>query len=138
MHRERHSRKYLDELLSRALGLPLEDKEDGHDRLPLIDESAYVLTLDYTIKMLSIHERRECRMPVIIEGETGVGKTALVEMLSKLWNYSWNSAQRKNKDGLLAFLLNKLQGWLQITVAITIAPSVIYSLYSKHFPQPPI
>ena len=25
---------------------------------------------------------------MIIEGETGVGKTALVEMLSKLWNHA--------------------------------------------------
>lgn len=39
--------------------------------------------------MLNIHERKECGMPVIIEGETGVGKTCLVEMLSKLWNESW-------------------------------------------------
>ena len=76
----------------------MEKQADGQERLPLIDESGYVLTLDYTIKMLSIHERRECQMPVIIEGETGVGKTALVEMLSKLWNYSWLYVLRKNKD----------------------------------------
>ena len=40
------------------------------------------------LKMLEIHERFECGVPVIIEGETGVGKTALVEMLSILWNDS--------------------------------------------------
>jgi len=110
----------LDELLSRALGLPFENKEDGQICLPLIDESSYVLTLDYAIKMLSIHERRECGMPVIIEGETGVGKTALVEMLSKLWNYSWNSVQRRNKDDLLAFLLKNLQGLLKIIVTVIV------------------
>jgi len=38
--------------------------------------------------MLTIHERRECGVPVIIEGETGVGKTALINMLSKLWNHA--------------------------------------------------
>lgn len=54
----------------------------------MIDEDKYVLTLDYTLKMLNIHERYKCEVPVIIEGETGVGKTALVEMLSKLWNQS--------------------------------------------------
>ena len=32
--------------------MELEDK-----RLTAIDDSAYVLTLDYTIKMLNIHER---------------------------------------------------------------------------------
>lgn len=100
--------------MSRALNLPLEKQADGQERLPLIDESGYVLTLDYTIKMLSIHERRECRMPVIIEGETGVGKTALVEMLSKLWNYSWSNVLRKNKDDILTFLCKTLQGWLPV------------------------
>lgn len=49
---ELYSRELLDEYLSRALGVELEDK-----KLTSIDESAYVLTLDYTIKMLNIHER---------------------------------------------------------------------------------
>ena len=49
---ELYSRKLLDKYLSRALGLELED-----GRLTLIDSSAYVLTIDYTIKMLNIHER---------------------------------------------------------------------------------
>ena len=49
---ELHSRELLDKYLSRALGVELEDK-----KLTPIDESAYVLTLDYTIKMLNIHER---------------------------------------------------------------------------------
>ena len=58
-------------------------------RLKEIDDKKYVLTLDYTLKMLDIHERYQCGIPVIIEGETGVGKTALVDMLSVLWNRSW-------------------------------------------------
>ena len=49
---ELYSRELLDEYLSRALGVELEDK-----KLTSIDESEYVLTLDYTIKMLNIHER---------------------------------------------------------------------------------
>ena len=57
--------------------------------LQLIDDENYILTLDYTLKMLNIHERRECGVPVIIEGETGVGKTELLKILSKLWNYTW-------------------------------------------------
>ena len=57
--------------------------------LQLIDDENYILTLDYTLKMLNIHERRECGIPVIIEGETGVGKTELLKILSKLWNYTW-------------------------------------------------
>ena len=47
---------------------------------------AYVITLDFTRKMIDIHERYICGLPVVIEGETGVGKTALIGMLSNLWN----------------------------------------------------
>ena len=71
---------------------------DGSERLTIIDKSAYVLTLDFTIKMINIHERYMCGVPVIIEGETGVGKTKLIEMLSKLWNRShlleWKKVRR--------------------------------------------
>lgn len=75
-------RSKLDTYLSRSLGVPL-----VNNRLEPIDDSNYVLTLDFTMKMLNIHERQKCGIPVIIEGETGVGKTALIEMMSKLWNY---------------------------------------------------
>ena len=78
------------------------------DRLSVIDESNYVLTIDYTIKMLNIHERCECGVPVIIEGETGVGKTALVEMLSKLWNHSQLQDWMKTKSRILEFLQRSL------------------------------
>ena len=77
-------------------------------RLSVIDDSAYVLTLDYTIKMLNIHERHECGIPVIIEGETGVGKTALVEMLSRLWSQSLLLEWTKQKSRLLDFFQKKL------------------------------
>ena len=45
---------------------------------------------------------------MIIEGETGVGKTALVEMLSKLWNQSLLDQWRKQKDQILDLLRRKL------------------------------
>ena len=47
-------------------------------------------------------------MPVIIEGETGVGKTALVEMLSKLWNYALLVQWNKQCSQLLDFMRRKL------------------------------
>ena len=56
--------------------------------------------------MLEIHERFECGIPVIIEGETGVGKTALVEMLSILWNQSLLGDWRLLRDRVLTLLRN--------------------------------
>ena len=54
--------------------------------------------------MLEIHERFECGIPVIIEGESGVGKTALVEMLSILWNQSLLGDWRLLRDRVLTLL----------------------------------
>ena len=102
-YRDLYSRKSLDDFLSRALNIQLEN-----NRLTAIDDSAYVLTLDYTIKMLNIHERYECGVPVIIEGETGVGKTALIEMLSKLWNQSLLLEWKKQRDRVVEFFVRKM------------------------------
>ena len=102
--RDLFSRDILDGFLSRALNIQLEN-----NRLVAIDDSAYVLTLDYTIKMLNIHERYECGVPVIIEGETGVGKTALIEMLSKLWNQSLLLEWNKHRDRVVELFVRKME-----------------------------
>ena len=60
--------------------------------------------------MLNIHERRQCGIPVIIEGETGVGKTALINMLSKLWNHTLIDECRTAKKGIIEILLDKAFG----------------------------
>ena len=48
-------------------------------------------------------------MPVIIEGETGVGKTALVEMLSKLWNHALLLKLKRQRGHLLDLMRKKLE-----------------------------
>ena len=124
----------MDEYLAKALSLPLSEvtevvqvgtdkmgkpiKERQYKRLKIIDDNNYVLTLDYTLKMINIHERRECGMPVIIEGETGVGKTELLKMLSKLWNYSWEVQWSKQKEELQTLLVdiqksNQIDVWMK-------------------------
>ena len=103
--RDLYSREKLDEYLSRALNVPL-----TNGRLAPIDEQNYVLTLDFTLKMLNIHERYQCGVPAIIEGETGVGKTALIEMLSKLWNHSLVAQWEIEKDRILDVIKRKLGG----------------------------
>ena len=47
-------------------------------------------------------------MPVIIEGETGVGKTALVEMLSRLWNHALLSQWKMRRNELVELLKDKI------------------------------
>ena len=62
------------------------------------------------VQMLMIHELRQCGIPVIIEGETGVGKTALINVLSKLWNHTLIDEWRKLKGRILQELYKKSWG----------------------------
>jgi len=79
-------RSTLDRFISQALNVPLSTRGDGQMRISCIDDHSFVLTLDFTMKILSIHERIACHVPCIIEGETGVSKTALTKMYSILVN----------------------------------------------------
>ena len=67
------------------------------------------MTLDYAVKMLSVHKRSKCGIPVIINGETGVGKTFLLEMLSLLWNQPIVSAINQLKNTFQELLVQKLK-----------------------------
>ena len=97
-----HSREVLGHFLSRALFSTTTTK--NVDTLHILDESDYVLTLDFTLKMLNINERYLCKVPVVIQGETGVGKTALIEMLSRLWNYELTERWKQIKHDILEFM----------------------------------
>ncbi|XP_067087748.1 E3 ubiquitin-protein ligase rnf213-alpha-like [Osmerus mordax] len=51
---------------------------------PLDPDETYELTTDNILKMLAIHMRFRCGIPVIIMGETGCGKTRLIKFLCEL------------------------------------------------------
>ncbi|KAM9457017.1 E3 ubiquitin-protein ligase rnf213-alpha-like isoform 2-T2 [Clarias gariepinus] len=51
---------------------------------PLDPDEAYELTTDNILKILAIHMRFRCGIPVIIMGETGCGKTRLIKFLCEL------------------------------------------------------
>ncbi|KAL7839146.1 hypothetical protein SRHO_G00258040 [Serrasalmus rhombeus] len=70
-------------IISRVLGVnTVEDPDD-----------TYQLTLDNVMKMLAIHLRFESDIPVIIMGETGCGKTRLVQFMCDLLR---SGKQRQN------------------------------------------
>ena len=58
-------------------------------------DPCYVLTIDNMKKMLAIHMRFRCNIPVIIMGETGCGKTRLIDFMCKL------HAMRRNIENLV-------------------------------------
>eukprot|EP00117_Sycon_ciliatum_P024003 scpid1179/ scgid2565/ Putative uncharacterized transmembrane protein DDB_G0290641 len=52
----------------------------------LLNNDGFVLTWDFTYKLLLVDERQRSKLPLIMVGETGVGKTFLLEMYTKLLN----------------------------------------------------
>ena len=103
-------RATLDRFLSQALQVPMEKAPDGSERLVCIDDNSFVLTLDFTIKLLCLHERVTCGIPCIIEGETGVSKTALTNMYSILINSSVQAVAKLETERDLKAILSHLQG----------------------------
>ena len=59
-----------------------------------IDDN-YELTQDNAMKLLAIHMRFRCDIPVIIMGETGCGKTRLIEYLCLLIGRERNVQNKK-------------------------------------------
>ncbi|CAD5126001.1 DgyrCDS14181 [Dimorphilus gyrociliatus] len=47
-------------------------------------DDTYELTMDNCLKILAIHMKLKCKIPVIIMGETGCGKTRLIDYYSRL------------------------------------------------------
>ena len=83
---ELRRRETLDRYLSQALSIPLTEDENGNQFLQCVNDHRFVLTLDFTLKLLNIHEHVSCGAPCVMEGETGVSKTALTKMYSILVN----------------------------------------------------
>uniref|UniRef100_A0A8C7KKT6 RING-type E3 ubiquitin transferase n=1 Tax=Oncorhynchus kisutch TaxID=8019 RepID=A0A8C7KKT6_ONCKI len=54
------------------------------NKWPTDPDETYELTTDNILKMMAIHMRFRCGIPVIIMGETGCGKTRLIKFLCEL------------------------------------------------------
>ncbi|CAF1310983.1 unnamed protein product, partial [Rotaria sp. Silwood1] len=52
----------------------------------IMNNMKFILTENFTYKLFHIHERKLTKLPLIIEGETGIGKTFLLKFYSSLLN----------------------------------------------------
>ncbi|XP_078081837.1 E3 ubiquitin-protein ligase rnf213-beta [Mustelus asterias] len=62
---------------------------------PMDPDETYELTTDNILKILAIHMRFRCGIPVIIMGETGCGKTRLIKFLCELRKAGANTENMK-------------------------------------------
>ena len=67
----------------------------------------YVYTQDNFIKVVLIFMRIRAKIPIIMMGETGCGKTSLIEMASKLVNYNNNENVTLKKLNIHAGISDK-------------------------------
>ncbi|XP_065845272.1 E3 ubiquitin-protein ligase rnf213-alpha-like isoform X2 [Oscarella lobularis] len=59
-------------------------------------DPTYELTVDNVIKILAIHMRLRCGIPVVVMGETGCGKTRLIRYMCRLQCKSQEATNIKN------------------------------------------
>ena len=71
-------------VLANVIGIENISKLIGQQNVIQDPDPSYVLTIDNLKKILAIHMRFRCNIPVIIMGETGCGKTRLVYYMCQL------------------------------------------------------
>ena len=72
-------------VLANVMGIMKLDPDKPDTLIPIKDpDPTYVLTIDNMKKILAIHMRFRCNIPVIIMGETGCGKTRLIYYMCQL------------------------------------------------------
>jgi hypothetical protein len=94
----RDTEKLADLLAVALLGGEQSAKKQLRD---IVRREQYVLTLDFVVKMIHIDDRRLARVPTIICGETGVGKTSLLRMYSLIVFHNQIEEFRRNRDDRL-------------------------------------
>ncbi|CAM4989050.1 unnamed protein product, partial [Rotaria socialis] len=73
-------------------------------------DANFILTENFTYKLFHVHERKLTKLALIIEGETGVGKTFLLKFYSLLLNA--NVANSKLEDNPAPKILERTSRWL--------------------------
>ena len=76
--------EYINEIKNITCSLTEEEEEDLEENLTENLGTDYVFTKDNFIKMVMINLRMNAKVPLIIMGETGCGKTSLIKALASL------------------------------------------------------
>jgi hypothetical protein len=82
---------------------PMFGLRDGPRLKTILEDAGFVLTSEVVGQLLLLHGRRRAREPLIFEGDTGVGKSFLLELFSVLVNQD-PSIVFSGRDHLVAVL----------------------------------
>jgi hypothetical protein len=76
----------------------------------IMNETKFILTENFVYKLFHVHERKLTKLALIIEGETGVGKTFLLKFYSLLLNS--NITYGKLDNNIIPRTLERTSLWL--------------------------
>ncbi|CAF1380067.1 unnamed protein product, partial [Rotaria sordida] len=85
-----------------------------HDFEKIMNETKFILTENFAYKLFHVHERKLTRLSLIIEGDTGVGKTFLLKFYSLLLNS--NIINAPIYDNVAPRILERTSLWLLTTI----------------------
>ena len=80
----------------------------------IMHENKFILTENFTYKLFHIHERKLTQLALIIEGETGVGKTFLLKFYASLLNANISHGQMQSNT--VPRISDRISLWLLKTV----------------------
>ena len=84
----------------------------------VMNETKFILTENFAYKLFHVHERKLTRLSLIIEGDTGVGKTFLLKFYSLLLNS--NMVNAPADDNVAPCIRERISIWLLTAVIIDI------------------
>ncbi|CAF4504199.1 unnamed protein product [Rotaria sp. Silwood2] len=101
---EYRNKNYFIKCLSWLIDIPYDTFET------IMNETKFILTENFAYKLFHVHERKLTRLPLIIEGETGVGKTFLLKFYSLLLNS--NEIYNKIHNNIIPRIHERISLWL--------------------------
>ncbi|CAF4783837.1 unnamed protein product, partial [Rotaria sp. Silwood2] len=97
---------------AKCLSWLIDIKYDDFEKI--INETKFILTENFTYKLFHVHERKLTRLSLIIEGDTGVGKTFLLKFYSLLLNS--NIINAPTYDNVAPRIFERTSLWLLTTI----------------------
>ena len=102
----------------------------------IMNQMKFILTENFAYKLFHIHERKLTTLPLIIEGDTGIGKTYLLQFYSLLLNtktqYDYDQTQFRKQ------ILERISIWISETIfakILEMEPSLLNQVLQRIKPK---
>ncbi|CAF4220352.1 unnamed protein product, partial [Rotaria sordida] len=120
------NKDYFAECLAWLIDIPYDSFID------IMNEQKFILTENFAYKLFHVHERKLTKLGLIIEGDTGVGKTFLLKFYSLLLNAK--TISDKSEDSIIPRIVQNVSLWLRtIIIEMVETQPILLNLFLKQF-----